>query len=152
MSNQAAYTDVVAGLAGQVATQIPAVLASAAVEGSGGIPFGAVAVRGTADRSAKVAGANGDTLYLGIAVRSVDARLTSAGADKYPQYSELEYIQKGEVFVVAGANVTPGLPVYYSEADGTVIKGASATNYTQIVGATWETTTASGAIGKIRLR
>jgi len=140
-----------AGFAGQIASTIPNTLISVNVQEAAGIPFGAVVVKGTADRDGIVPNANGENNFLGIAVREVSSRYTvAADADKFPQYTEARLITKGDVWVVAGENVVAQEAVFFTEATGAIKGGTPSTNETAI-NAKWLDTTSSGQLGRIRL-
>jgi hypothetical protein len=112
-------------------------------EDAAGIAFGLPVIQGTADHQAKV-GASG--VFLGITVR--DVTLDSTRSDKYAQYDSMAIVTQGVVAVLAGENVAAGDAVYRTST-GALNKTSSGN--TLIAGARWETTTASGAVGLVRL-
>lgn len=152
MVTQTSYTERhAAAYAGMIASTIPNVLVSVNVEEAAGIAFGAVVVKGTADRDGKVPDANGENNFIGIAVREVSTRYTvAADADKFPRYTEARVMTKGDIYVVAGENVTAGEDVFFVEATAVLMGGTASTNQ-KAINAKWLDTTLSGALGRIRL-
>jgi hypothetical protein len=112
-------------------------------EGSSGIGFGLAVIQGTGDHQAKLGGAG---VFLGITVK--DVTLDSTRSDKYAQYDTMAIMTKGVIAVTAGEDVVAGDAVYRTST-GTLNKTSSAN--TLIAGARWETTTANGAVGLVRL-
>lgn len=112
-------------------------------EPSGGIGFGLAVIQGTADHQAKLGGSG---VFIGITVK--DVTLDSTRSDKYAQYDSMAVMTKGVIAVTAGEDVVAG-DVVYRTSTGTLNKTSSGN--TLIVGARWETTTANGAVGLVRL-
>lgn len=139
------------GFPGMIASTIPNTMVSVNVEESGGIAFGAVVVKGTADRDGKVPNANGENNFIGIAVREISTRMAAAAdADKFVQYTEARVMTKGDIWVTAGENVTAGEGVFVTEATGALKGGTPSTNEFAI-NAKWLDTVTSGNLGRIRL-
>lgn len=130
---------------------------SKVAEGSD-IPFGRAVVRGTGDGQALLPSTTGQA-FLGV------TEFTSAWAENgsnlhlYAQYREMNIINFGEVWVYTEQSVVPGDDVFFRHtADtapldvvGRFRKDTSGGDADQIVGATFETTTAAGGIAKIRI-
>lgn len=104
------------------------------------VAFGLAVGRGTADQSAKLAGAG----FEGITV--ADKTRT---ADSYAIAEVAAVIRKGAVWVTAGAAVTPADTVYFAAATG-IVSNISAGG-TAIAGAKFETTAANGALVRVYL-
>jgi hypothetical protein len=104
------------------------------------VAFGLAVGRGTADGSAKLAGAG----FEGVTIAD-----KSHTADSYAVGEVAAVIRKGTVWVTAGAAVTPADTVYFAAATG-VISNISAGG-TAITGAKFETTAASGALVRLLL-
>ena len=114
-------------------------VASRAIE-TAAVAFGLAVGRGTADGSAKLAGAG----FEGITVAD-----KSRAADSYAVGEIAGVMRKGTVWVTAGAAVTPADIVYFAAATG-VVSNISAGG-TAIVGAKFETTAANGALVRVYL-
>lgn len=118
------------------------------------IDFGRAVARGATDNSCKPMGADADKL-IGISVRSVMTTYTSAGEVNYPRYASVPVLKTGYIFAKAAENVTQGDAVLALTAGGGTLGGttggAAGTGRVALTGAVWETTTASGSIGKIRI-
>lgn len=148
----------VAGFEGQKVDLELTNITSKVVETALGIPFGRAVVRGTADNQTKLPTATGQA-FVGV------TEMTSAGvedADAVHQYEyqrEANIIDFGKLYVYTEQSVVPGNAVYFRHtADtapldvvGRFRKDASGTDADLIQGATWETTTAAGGIGIIKL-
>lgn len=104
------------------------------------VAFGLAVGRGTADGSAKLAGAG----FEGITV--ADKTRT---ADLYAVGEVAGVLRRGTIWVTAGAAVTPADTVYFAAATG-VISNISAGG-TAIAGAKFETTAANGALVRLFL-
>lgn len=131
-----------AAVEGMVANSEPADIISRIVEGSGGIGFGKAAVQGTADDQIKVSAAS--TKFRGITMLD-----PTQDADLYPQYATAAVMVKGVIWVLAGATVVVGDPVYVIPASG-VFTNSSSGN-TAIPNAIFDSSAASGALVKVRL-
>lgn len=139
------------GFPGMIATTSPSTLSSCNAEEA--VLFGAVVVKGTGDRDGKSPNANGENAYKGIAVSEVSARLAAANTpDRFNVGDEIRYMEKGDIWVTAGENVTAGEGVYVIEATGAIMGGTATTNQFQIPNAKWKDTTSSGQLGRIELR
>lgn len=122
------------------------------------VPFGRAVVRGTADDQGKLPTATGQA-FIGITEMTTAWAENASGLHLYSQYREMNIIDFGEVWVYTEQSVVPGDAVYFRHtADtspldvvGRFRKDASGTDADLIVGASWETTTSAGAIGKVKL-
>jgi len=87
------------------------------VETTDGIGFGLPVAQGAADNGVIAA----DTLakFLGISVRDVTV---AAETDKYPRYANMGYLKRGQIWVVAGAQVVAGDPVHFNPTGGVWLK------------------------------
>lgn len=112
------------------------------VETVGGIGFGKVAIQGTADRQIKVSAAAGK--FVGITVLD-----TTQLQDSYPQYATARVRTKGPVVVQASKAVAARDKVYFVPATGAFTNVA--TDNTEIVGATWDTSTSGAGLAVVRL-
>lgn len=130
---------------------------SKAAEG-GNIDFGRAVVRGTADDQAKLPTATGQ-LFLGVTQFTNAGTQDTAGFHGYYEDTEMNVIEMGYVYAYTEQSVVPGDAVYFRHtADtapldivGRFRKDASGGDADLVVGASWETTTAAGGIGKINL-
>jgi hypothetical protein len=159
MPVQTSYTaEHAAAFEGQRANLSLINITSKVVELAAGIPFGRAVVRGTADNQCLLPTATGQD-FLGITEMTTAWAENSSDLHLYEQYREANIIDFGEVWVYTEQSVVPGDPVYFrhtAEASplnvlGRFRKDASTANADLIQGATWETTTAAGGIGKIKL-
>lgn len=105
-----------------------------------GIGFGLPVQQGTADKGVLLAGALAD--FLGVSIRDVTLVASAAEfVDKYEQYSNVGYLKKGQIWVLAGAACAAGDPVHYNATTGAwAITGGTG----PIVGARYVT---SGGVG-----
>lgn len=131
------------GLPGQIAnTEADTNVISRAVEGSSGIGFGIPVIRGTDPENQVKIGAAGT--FVGITVRD-----PGGTEDKYAQYDTAAVLTRGVIWVTAGEAVTAGDAVYRTAA-GALNK--TSTSNTLIANAEWESSAASGALARIRLK
>lgn len=112
-------------------------------EDSAGIAFGLPVIQGTGDHQAKVGAAG---VFIGITVK--DPTLDATRSDKYAQYDSMSIVTQGVIAVTAGEAVNAGDSVYRTS---TGVLNKTSSGNTQIAGARWETSTASGAVGLLRL-
>lgn len=132
-------------VAGQRATMIPATMISRTVESAAGLAFGVAAARGANDNGCKV-WETGNT-FLGITIRERSIN-PDTQADKFAQYEAARIMTKGDVWVVAGAAVADGEPVYLVAATG-AFTNVSSGNIA--INGIFDSTAASGALVKVRL-
>jgi hypothetical protein len=150
-----------AGFAGMIADGEPAQIDSFTLSGATEMDFGILVVRDTADRSCKVMAADTDQ-QVGISVRHADMVTDASGNVKYRQYMSVPVLRDGVIFVKAAEAVRRGDQVLAITAGGAGNTAAGAFGGSQggvagsgrvdVPGAVWEDTTASGAIGRIRIK
>lgn len=113
------------------------------------IEFGLAVSRGTdADKQAVLGGA----AFLGISVRSLEREgAASTGETSYSQGETAGILRKGYIWAICPTGCVPGDQVNYNTTTGALDSGAAGAGETDIAGATWETTTAAGQLGVVRL-
>jgi hypothetical protein len=153
-----------AGYAGQIADGEP-VQQDSFVLSSATLDFGIVAVRDTSkERTCKAMSADGDEI-LGIVVR--DPIVQPASSDglntiTYKQYDEVGILRDCVIFVKAAEDVRAGDQALALTAGGAGNNqagaiggskgGAAGSGRIDIPYAIWEDTTASGSIGRVRIK
>lgn len=116
----------------------------------GVIAFGVAVGRGTDAARQAVAGLG--TGYQGVAIRSLEREgAINTGDITYKDKEAVGVMKTGWIWAVCPAGCTPGQAVKFTDASGVLDQGAPGAGETAISGATWETTTAAGQIGLIRL-
>jgi len=115
-------------------------------ETAAGIGFGLVVGQGAGEKGVVLGGTLAN--FLGITVRDITVRPNPTAQDSYPQYSNVGYIQDGQIWVLAGAAVAAGNPVYYNTSTGAL---SNAGGIGPIVGARWVTNAAAGARAIVEL-
>jgi len=131
---------------------------SSKVAEGGDIPFGRAVVRGTADNQAKLPTATGQA-FMGITEMTSAWSENASDLHLYDQYQEMNIIDFGKIYAYTEQSVVPGDAVYFRHTAaasplnvvGRFRKDAGGGNADLITGASWETTTAAGAIGIINL-
>lgn len=117
---------------------------SRTVEDSAGIGFGKAVFRGTGNDGCT---ATPSAAFLGITIAHEALGLLPGGtADLYPQYASAAIMTMGEIWVVAGANVTADAQVYVTS--GGVFTSASSGN-TILTGWEFDTAASSGSFVQI---
>lgn len=113
------------------------------VETAAGIGFGKPVAQGAADNGVIAA----DTLakFLGISVRD---NAVAAETDLYPQYANMGYLKRGQIWVVVGADVVPGDPVHFNPTGGVWLKTGQ---QGPIPRARYATTAANGELALIEI-
>lgn len=141
-------TSYATGYAGQVANGETSNRITRIVEDSAGIGFGKACFRGTGDNG--VTATPAASTFMGITIAHHDVQPVPSGvaADIYAQYFSAELLNEGEIFVVAGANVTPGQAVYVTS--GGVFTPTSTSN--TAIPAVFDDTVSSGGIVRLRVR
>ncbi len=134
--------------AGMLYAQAPHQISSFSVETAAGIDFGVAVSRGT-DKERQVVLGGSD--FVGITIRSLEREGGNAGTVKYSQEETAGVLRDGYVYAVCPTGCTAGDDVKYTTATGVLDAGTAGAGEAQITGATWETTTAAGEIGVIRL-
>lgn len=119
------------------------------------IPFGVAVARGTtADFQCKAQAADGDAI-IGISVRHPIKPADSSGNNTYARYDSVPVLRKGNIYVTALENAVRGDGAIAVTAQsgkiGSTTGGAAGTGRIAIPGAKWETTTAAGAVGIVRI-
>ena len=122
------------------------------------VPFGRAVVQGTNDGQGKLPTATGQ-LFLGITEMTTAWAENASDLHVYAESREMSIIDFGSVYAYSEQSVVPGDAVYFRHtADtaplnivGRFRKDASGGDADLIQGAKWDTTTAAGAIGKIKL-
>lgn len=149
------------GFPGQLAEAGPHTIRSFINESATAIDFGRAVCRGTATAAGatdlcKPVGVDGD-IIIGISIRDA-ALLTanSSGEVTYAQRMAVPVMESGVVFVTAAEAVAEGTGALSLTAGvgtiGGVSNGAAGAGRVVIPGAIWLDTTASGAIGRVRIK
>lgn len=144
------------GVAGQRADLGLVDIQSKVAEGSD-INFGLAVVRGTADNQAKLPSATGQA-FLGITEYTTAWAADASDIHLYQENREMNVFDFGRIYAICEDGCSPGDDVFFRHTTGTgTTIGAFRTDddtntADQIAGATWETTTAAGALGIIQLR
>lgn len=137
--------------AGLLYAQAPHDIISRLVETAAGIAFGVAVSRGAdPDRQAILGGATG---FLGISIRSLDKEgAVNTAAIQWNETESMGIIRDGYVWAVCPTGCVPGDIVNFVEATGVLDSGAAVgVGETQLDDAQWETTTAAGELGVIRI-
>ena len=151
MSVQTSYDLAIAiAYAGLIYAQAPSDVISRSVEGAAGIGFGVAVSRGTdADKQALIGGA---TDFLGISIRDLSQESSANdGSIKWDETETMGILRDGYIWAVCPSGCVPGDVVNYVDATGVLDSGAPVADETGLDGAQWETTTAAGELGVIRL-
>lgn len=147
---QSSYGNMSAARVGQIAEWNDAqVLISRTVE-TGALAPGAGALQGAADNGAKPIDNSGKA-FRGIAVRTQSMDAAGSPVDSFAVGGEARIMEKGVVWVTAGATVAAGDSVYYTTAGVWTNTSNSAAN-PQVPNAIWDSSATSGNLAKIRLR
>ena len=117
------------------------------VETAAGIGFGLAVSRGTAEDQITLGG----TSFLGISVRSLDVEGNTDGEVQYDEKSTAPVLRQGYIWAVCTNGCNPGDAAKYVQADGTLASGAANAGETAIAGGTWESVTAAGNVGLLRV-
>lgn len=147
-----------AGYAGEIVNMNTADIDNLINDGATAIDYGIAVARG-ANGGAKAVAADGDTI-LGISVRTAYKAApgygqANAGVVNYAQYDTLPVLKLGEIYALAYENVTRDDQALSITAQGGkiggVTGGAAGAGRVVIPGAKWQTTTAAGKIGVVRI-
>jgi hypothetical protein len=118
------------------------------------IDFGVAVARSAADDTCKAPTADGDKL-IGISVRNAIRPADASNNVNYAQRDSVAVLRNGNIYVVAYENVTRGDQALSITAQngkiGGVTGGAAGAGRVAIPGAVWETTTAAGQVGIVRI-
>jgi hypothetical protein len=112
------------------------------------IGFGKAVLQGATDDACKAVDGSASR-FLGVSVRD-----QSTGADSVNQFKANDHVRimdTGTIWVVAGENIAAGDRAAYLTASGAFMK-ATTSDTTAIDGARYETTAASGALVKLKLK
>lgn len=147
------------GYAGQLVDQNPFLSQSLQNDQAVAIQFGNAVARSAADNTCKAPAADGDVL-IGIALRHAIMPTQGRGDGgtnlvQYAQYAEVPVLRDGIVYAIAFENVVRGDGVISVTAQNGALSGTTAgaagTGRVAMPGGKWETTTAAGNVGIIRL-
>lgn len=139
-------TGIAQAVEGMIATSEPTHTRTGVVEGSAGIGFGKVAVRGTGDKQIKASAAS--TPFAGITILDHNIR-PEVDPDKYAQYDNAAILLKGVIWVLASVDVADGDPAYFVPATGVITNVA--TSNTAIPGGVFESTGLATTLVKLRV-
>lgn len=136
--------------AGQIVELGPRDVVSRSVETAAGAAFGLAVSPGTDAARQIVIG--GDATFIGVTVRELTREgAANTGAVSYAEKETAAVMRWGYIAVVCPSGCSVGDPVNYVDATGVIDSGAAEAGETLIVGATWETVTAAGEVGIVRL-
>lgn len=132
-------------VAGMIANMETANVVSRTLEDATALGFGKAAFQGAGDDG--VTATPAANKFRGISV--LDPTLAPASADAFQRYDSIGLIEKGVIWVTAGATIaTAHVPVYVTSAGAfTDVPTSNAL----IPNATFESTGASGALVKVRI-
>jgi hypothetical protein len=115
------------------------------------IAVGVAVKRGSAE--GQVLTADGTTGYIGVAVRDLHREgVINTGSLDYLVNENVSVLRAGYINLTCPSGCTAGDTVKFVNASGIIDSGAAAAGETQIDEATWETTTAAGQVGIVRLK
>jgi len=113
------------------------------------IPVGIAVANGTAEGQVVLAS---DADFLGIAIRDLRREgVINTGNLDYLVEENVSVLRSGRINLTCPTGCTVGDPVNFVDATGVIDAGAPVAGETAIGGATWETTTAAGEVGIVRL-
>ncbi len=116
------------------------------------IVFGLVVGRGTNPDDQAIPGGS-PTNFLGVTVRSVGKEgIQNALVLAYSNTEAMAIMREGRIFATCPTGCVPGDVVNFVNATGVLDSGAAIADETNIVGASWESTTAAGKVGLLRLK
>ena len=145
--NEQYRTDPQVAFEGMVADQTPATIVSRTVE-TAAIGFGKAVKLGSADKSVK-ATATGDTAVFGITVRNQATNPETP--NQYGVADTAGILLEGCIWVTAGEAVADGDEVYVT-VDGGAFGKTSGAGKVKLEGARYETTGASDALVRVRVK
>ncbi len=142
------------GFAGQVVDMQYAEIDSKVNNTATVIDFGVAVARSTTDDGVKAITADGDVI-IGISVRHPIRPADASGNVSYARYDAVPVMRKGNIYAIAAANVVRGDGVISVTASNGALSGTTAgaagAGRVAVPGAKWETSTASGQIGIVRI-
>lgn len=134
---------------GLIYAQFPSEIQSFLVETVAGIPFGVAVSRGTDAEEQIVIGGS---VFVGITIRSLDREgAANTGDIQYNVTEAAGVMRAGYIYVTCPTGCVPTDVVKYNTTTGVIDSGAPGGGELAIANATWETNTAAGQIGVIRL-
>jgi hypothetical protein len=143
-----------AGYPGQIVDLNPATIESLTNDQAIGIDFGIAVARSAADNTCKAPAADGDKI-IGISVRHPIRPADVNGNLVYAQNDSLPILRAGWIYATATENVSRGDQVLSLTAQNGklsgVTSGAAGAGRVAVPGALWETTTAAGQLGIVRI-
>jgi hypothetical protein len=142
------------GYAGQLVDMATAVTESKINDQSLSIDFGVAVARSAADDTCKAPTADGDKI-IGISIRHAIRPADTSNNVVYAQRDSVPIAKDAYIWVVAYENAVRGDTVISVTAQngklGSSTGGAAGAGRVTVPGAPWDTTTAAGAIGKVRI-
>ncbi len=117
-------------------------------ESNAPIAFGVGVVRGTTDKTCALPAGTAADRFIGISMRhSVLAAALADGSPGYAGYAAVPILEHGRIWANPSANVVRGDPVFAAATTGALSNAGGS----RIPGAEWETSTAAGDIGIIKI-
>ena len=142
------------GYAGQIVDSQPVVIESKINDLAVAIDFGVAVARSAADDTCKAPTVDGDKI-IGISVRHAIRVADVSGNVTYAQRDSVPILKDGYIWAIAAETTVRGDTVISKTATngtlGSLTGGAVGAGRVAVPGATWETTTTAGQIGKIRI-
>ena len=112
----------------------------------------AVGIAVTRGASAGQLAIAGDADFLGLAIRDLSREGASGtGSLDYADKDNVSVLRSGRISLTCVSGCTAGDVVNYNDTTGIVDAGSAGAGETLIGGATWETTSAVGEVGIVRL-
>lgn len=142
------------GYAGQIVDTNPVTIETLINDQATAIDFGVAVARSAADNTCKAPTADGDKI-VGISARHAIRPADSSNNVNYAQKDAVPVLRNGFVYVTAYENATRGDGVISVTAQngklGSTTGGAAGVGRVAVPNALWETTTAAGSIGIVRI-
>jgi hypothetical protein len=114
------------------------------------IPVGVAVTRGTDPENQVILAADAD--FLGIAIRDLSREgVINTGLLDYKIGEMVSVLRSGRINLTCATGCTAGDAANYNDTTGVIDSGAAGAGETDIGGAVWETTTAAGEVGVLRL-
>ena len=131
---------------GMIADTTPCTTITKIAEG-GDVPFGTAVVRGTEDEQAMTPTAGGQD-FVGVTIRDAAVEGSAANANNYAVQRPMAVLIEGAIWALCLDGALAGDAVSFDSTTGNL--GVAVGDLVQ--NATWETTTAAGELGLVRLR
>ena len=113
------------------------------------IAVGIAVTRGTNERQVIIAA---DADFLGLAIRDLSREgVINTAVIDYAIEDNVSVLRSGRISLTCVSGCSAGDLVNYNDTTGIVDAGAATAGETLIGGATWETTTAVGEVGIVRI-